>query len=66
MCARASPVPGSEDALRVDSDETFFKVDLERVECIEHVGLLQYIANDRFELKYALQEVRRNAARPTC
>ena len=30
-----------------------------------HVGLLQYFADDRFDLKYKIKEVRRDAARPT-
>ena len=31
----------------------------------KHVGLLQYVANDRFDLKCSVKEVRRDAARPT-
>ena len=37
----------------------------ERAEYRKHVGLLQYIANDRFDMKYAVKEVRRDAAQPT-
>ena len=32
----------------------------ERAECRKHVGLFQYVANDRFDLKYAVKEVRRD------
>ena len=36
----------------------------ERAEYRKHVGLLQYIANDKVDLKYAVKEIRRDAARP--
>ena len=35
----------------------------ERAEDRKHVGLLQHVANDRFDLKYAVKEVRRDGAR---
>ena len=69
--ARGSPVPGSKDARRpleheteVDGTTTVLDQE-ERAEYRKHVGLLRYIANDRFDLKYAVKEVRRDAARPT-
>ena len=37
----------------------------ERAEYRKHVGLSQYVVNDSFDLKYAVKEVRRDAARPT-
>ena len=37
----------------------------ERAEYRKHSGLLQYVANDRFKLKYSVDEARRDAARPT-
>ena len=69
--ARDSPVPGSKDARRpleqeTEADGTTTVLDQEeRAECRKHVGLLQYIANDRFDLKYAVKEVRRDAAQST-
>ena len=69
--ARGSPVPGSKDARRpleqeTETDGTTIVLDQEeRAEYRKHVGLLQYIANDRFDLKYAVKEVRRDAAQPT-
>ena len=58
--ARGSPVPGSKDARRpleqeTETDGTTIMLDQEeRAEYRKHVGLLQYIANDRFDLKYAV------------
>ena len=69
--ARGSPVPGSKDARRpleheTEIDGTITVLDQEEhAEYRKHVGLLQYIANDRFDLKYAVKEVRSDAARPT-
>ena len=69
--ARDSPVPGSKDARRLleqetETDGTTTVLDQEeRAEYRKHVGLMQYIANDRFDLKYAVKEVRRDAAQPT-
>ena len=69
--ARGSPVPGSKDARRpleqkTETDGTTTVLDQEeRAEYRKHVGPLQYIANDRFDLKYAVKEVRRDAAQPT-
>ena len=69
--ARGSPVPGSKDARRplehetvVDGTTTVLDQE-ERAEYRKHVGLLQYITNVRFDLKYAVKEVIRDAARPT-
>ena len=67
--ARGSPVPGK-DARRPLKHETAVDgtatvLDEVRAEYRKHVGLLQCIANDRFDLKYAVKEVRRDAARPT-
>ena len=63
-------MPGSKDARRVLEHEmdagTVIELNLEeRAEYRKHVGLLQYIANDRFDLKYEVKEARRDAARPT-
>ena len=58
--ARGSPVPGSKDARRpleheMEADGAIIELDQEeRAEYRKHVGLLQYIANDRFDLKYAV------------
>ena len=68
--ARGSPVQESKDARRpleneMDADGVIIELDQEeRAEYRKHVGLLQYVANDRFDLKYAVKEVRRDAARP--
>ena len=69
--ARGSPAPGSKDARRpldheTESDGTTIELDEEeRAECRKHVGLLQYKSNDRFDLQYAVKEVRLDASRPT-
>ena len=64
-------MPGSKDARRhleheFEADGTIIELDQEeRAEKRKHVGLLQYIVNDRFNLKYAVKEAQRDAARPT-
>ena len=69
--ARGSPVPGSKDARRpleheIEADGTIIQLDQEeRAENRKHIVLLQYIVNDRFDLKCAVKEAQRNAARPT-
>ena len=68
--ARGGPAPRSKDARRVLEHEMdagkVIELNLEeRAEYRKHVGLLQYIANDRFDLKYEVKEARRDAARPT-
>ena len=69
--APGSPVPGSKGARRpleneMNADGVIIELDQwERAECRKHVGLLQFVANDRLDLTYAVKEVRRDAARPT-